>query len=360
MEPSHTREDRSQVEAFADRVLDVLNAGATTLLLSLGHRSGLFDALAAAGPGTSAQLAERAGLTERYVREWLGGMTVAGVVHFDPSTGEFSLPDAHAQVLCRGAAENMAVFAQYIPLLARVEDEILDCFRNGGGVPYSRYPRFHEVMAEDSAQTVLSVLFSDILPLVPGLTERLDHGIRTLDLGCGRGLALAALAARFPRSRFTGYDLSDEAIGQARATARARGLDNLAFSVRDLRSYDRDAEPGAFDFVTTFDAVHDQPAPQALLRGIRRTLAADGVYLMQDIHGAGRLEGDLDHPLGPLLYTISCLHCMTVSLAQDGAGLGAMWGRERAEAMLREAGFRSIDIHRLPHDVQNDYYVVRP
>lgn len=370
MEPSHAPKDPSpspanssadEAEAFSTRVLDLLNAGATSLLLSLGHRSGLFDALAKAGAVTSAQLAERAGLEERYVREWLAGMTVARVVNYEPTTAAFSLPDAHAQVLCRGgAAGNMAVFAQYIPLLGRVEDDILRCFREGGGVPYSRYPRFHEVMAEDSEQTVLSVLFSHILPLVPGLRERLEHGIRVLDVGCGRGLALNALAARYPLSRFSGYDLSKDAIDHARAIAHARKLDNLRFSVRDLKSYDRDAEPGAYDLVTTFDAVHDQPDPLALLTGIRRTLAEGGVYLMQDIHGASRLEGDLEHPLGPFLYTISCLHCMTVSLAQDGAGLGAMWGRERAEALLHEAGFRTIEVHRLPHDPQNDYFIVRP
>ena len=356
-----TTKKADDLETFSARVLDLLNAGATTLLLSLGHRSRLFDVLSRSGAATSVELAERAGLNERYVREWLAGMTVARVIEFEPATSRFSLPEVHAQLLCRGsAAGNMAVFAQYIPLLASVEDDILECFRNGGGVPYSRYARFHEVMAEDSEQTVLSALFSHILPLVPGLSERLDRGIRVLDVGCGRGLALNALATRFPNSRFTGYDLSEEAIGYAVETARGKGLANLSFAVRDLRRFDRDAEPEAYDLVTTFDAVHDQPDPQALLRGIRRTLTGSGVYLMQDIHGTSHLEKDLDHPLGPLLYTISCLHCMTVSLAQRGAGLGAMWGRERAEAMLREAGFRSIHVHRLEHDPQNDYYVVRP
>ena len=347
--------------AFSDRMLELLNAGATCLLVSLGHRTGLFDALAGAAGLTSEQLARRSGLDERYVREWLGGMTVARVVDHEPASRRFSLSAAHADSLCRAStAGNMAVFAQYIPLLAGVEDDILGCFRSGGGVPYSRYARFHEVMAEDSAQTVLSCLYTHILPLVPELAQRLERGIRVLDAGCGRGLALADLAARFPRSRFTGFDLSDAAIGHARQLASQRGLANLAFEVRDLRSFDRDAPDEAFDLVTTFDAVHDQPDPLALLRGIRRALAPDGIYLMQDIHGAGRVEGDLDHPLGPLLYTISLFHCMTVSLAQGGSGLGAMWGRQRAEALLREAGFRGIDVHRLPHDPQNDYYVIRP
>jgi 2-polyprenyl-3-methyl-5-hydroxy-6-metoxy-1,4-benzoquinol methylase len=356
-EPTATQ---SEVDAFAERLLGLLNAGATCLLISLGHRTGLFDVMADSAPLTSEELAARAELDERYVREWLAGMSVARIVEHDAGGQRFSLPAAHGNSLTRrNPGGNMAVFAQYVPLLGRVEDELLECFRKGGGVEYSRYTRFHEVMAEDSGQTVLSSLFSHILPLVPGLIERLERGIRVLDLGCGRGLALQALAARFPNSSFVGYDLSESAIAYAAKRAAQCGLDNVRFYTRDLSSFDGDAEPGAFDFVTTFDAVHDQKDPLALLRGIRRTLAPGGVYLMQDIHGAGHVGGDMDHPMGPLLYTISCMHCMTVSLAQGGAGLGAMWGRARADEFLREAGFESIEIHRLAHDPQNDYYVIR-
>lgn len=233
------------------------------------------------------------------------------------------------------------------------------CFREGGGVPYERYGRFHEVMAEDSAQTVLAVLHSHILPLVPGLTERLARGIDVLDLGCGRGLALLDLAARYPESRLTGYDLSAEAIGFARDEARARGLANVRFEPRDLSDFDVAAEPEAFDFVTTFDAIHDQARPAAVLRGIARTLRPDGVYLMQDIRASSHVHENLEHPLGTFLYTVSCAHCMTVSLAQGGEGLGTMWGRQKAGELLRAAGFTRIEIHELPHDLQNDYYVIR-
>lgn len=255
---------------------------------------------------------------------------------------------------------DLSVFAQYIPLLATVEDDILRCFREGGGVPYERFERFHEVMEEDSGQTVLAALHEHILPLVPGLRERLEAGIDVADLGCGRGRAVLDLASSFPASRFVGYDLSEEATDYATAAAQARGLTNVRFEARDLSDYDTTAPPAAFDLVTTFDAVHDQARPAALLRGIRRSLRADGVYLMQDIHAHGRLTKDLDHPVGSFLYCISLMHCMTVSLAQGGEGLGTMWGRERALPMLREAGFRQVEVHRLAHDFQNDYYVARP
>ena len=350
--------DADRADAFADRLVETLNHGALTLMISVGHRTGLFDAMADSQPRSSTMLADRAGLDERYVREWLGAMTTGRIVDHDPETGNYLLPDEHASFLSRkSAADNIAVFAQYIPLLGSVEDDIVACFSDGGGVPYDRFPRFHEVMAEDSGQSVLSSLFEHILPLVPGLEDRLEQGIEVLDLGCGQGLALRALAERFPRSRFTGYDLSVQAVDEARSMAE--GLTNLRFEARDLSDFDASAEPAAFDLVTTFDAVHDQARPRALLAGIRRTLAPGGVYLMQDIHASSDVANNLDHPLGTLLYTVSTMHCMTVSLAQDGEGLGAMWGRELAEALLREAGFDAVEVHRLDHDIQNDYYVVR-
>jgi 2-polyprenyl-3-methyl-5-hydroxy-6-metoxy-1,4-benzoquinol methylase len=241
-----------------------------------------------------------------------------------------------------------------------VEDDIVECFHRGGGVPYERFGRFHDVMAEESAQTVLSVLFTHILPLVSEIAEKLEAGISALDLGCGRGLALQMLADRYPASSFVGYDLSTEAVTHANEQAAERGLENIRFEARDLSTFDVDAEPESFEFVMTFDAVHDQARPLAMLKGIRRSLTADGVYLMQDIRGSSHVERNVDHPGAPLLYMISCMHCMTVSLAQGGDGLGAMWGEEKARELLAEAGFTSVAVHRLEHDVFNAYYVVRP
>jgi SAM-dependent methyltransferase len=356
-----TTYDESRAEAFAGRVLDILNDGAVAVMMSVGHRTGLFDALRESGAATSEELAAAAGLDERYVREWLGAMTTGRIVELDPATLRYSLPAEHAAWLTRAASpDNLAVEAQWITSLSTVEDDIVECFRSGGGVPYERYPRFHEVMAEESAQTVLSVLFSHILPLVPGMGERLEDGASLLDLGCGRGRALLMLAERFPASTFRGYDLSTDAVAFASKQAGERGLENVAFEQRDLSSFDADAEPEAFAFVTTFDAVHDQARPLALLKGIHRTLAPNGVYLMQDIQGSSHQHENLDHPGGPLLYMISCMHCMTVSLAQGGDGLGAMWGEQRARELLAEAGFTSVDVHLLEHDPFNAYFVVRP
>src|SRR6266481_658233 len=220
--------DSLKANAFAERLLRTLNDGALCLMISVGHRTGLLDAMRDVAAATSAEIAAKAGLNERYVREWLGAMVTGHIVDVDPATNRFSLPAEHAAFLTRAAAaDNIGVFTQYIALLGSVEDDIVECFKSGGGVPYERFPRFHEVMAEDSGQSVLSSLESHILPLVPGLADRLAHGINVLDVGCGRGRIMIRLAELFPKSRFAGMDLSEEAIRRARIEAADRRLTNI-------------------------------------------------------------------------------------------------------------------------------------
>lgn len=344
---------------FDEWFVTALNSGALMLMISVGHRTGLFDTMSEMDWTDSVELAKQADLNERYVREWLGAMATGGVVEVNESD-KFRLPEEHAQFLTRNTElDNLAAMAQYISVLGSVEDEVVECFHKGGGVPYEKYTRFHEVMAEDSGMTVLDALEDHILPLIPGLAEKLQQGISVLDVGCGRGKAMLKMAELFPASRFKGLDLSDEAIGWARMEAKKRELENVEFEIRDATTFDRTAEPDAYDLVTTFDAIHDQAKPLAVLKGIHTTLKPDGIYLMQDIHSTGHVHKDMDHPLGPALYTVSTMHCMSVSLAQGGEGLGAMWGREKAMELLNKAGFSNIEIHRLDHDIQNDYYVIK-
>jgi ubiquinone/menaquinone biosynthesis C-methylase UbiE len=287
-------------------------------------------------------------------------MVTGRIINMEPHSMRFSLPPEHAASLTRAAgADNVAVFTQYLALLGSVEDDIVECFKKGGGVPYSKVPRFHEVMAEDSGQSVLSSLERHVLPLVPGLQEQLAAGIHVLDLGCGRGRIMNRLAEAYPRSRFTGIDLSSEAIQFAWGEAADKRLRNIEFIVADLSDFDIKAEIEAFDWVATFDAIHDQAKPLNVLKGIYRTLKPNGIYLMQDIKGSSYVHKNLDHPLAPFLYTVSCMGCMTVSLAQGGEGLGAMWGEEKTREYLKKAGFRSIVKHELAHDIQNNWYVIR-
>ncbi|MEO8096684.1 MAG: class I SAM-dependent methyltransferase [Acidobacteriota bacterium] len=342
-------------EEFAGRLMGAFNDGALCLMISVGHRTGLFDTMAAMPPATCAEIAATAELKERYVREWLGAMVTSGVVEIDGETNRYHLPQGHAACLTRGP-ENMAGLAQYIAELGSVESLIVDCFRNGGGVPYEKYPRFHEIMAEDSAQFVGAALEPLILPLVDGLVQRLQTGIHVLDVGCGRGLTMTRLAELYPNSHFKGLDFSRETIDFAQADASAKGLSNLTFQAADAALPFGENE---FDWITSFDAIHDQGQPLEVLRNIHRALKPEGVYLMQEIRSSSHHHGDIGHPLGTVLYTVSCMHCMTVSLAQGGEGLGAMWGEETTRAYLQRAGFQSIEKRELPHDIQNNWYIVR-
>lgn len=349
--------DENKAEAFAERFTGTLNEAAVAVMSSLGHRAGLFDALAAHPGLTSAALAGEIGVSERYLREWLGVMVTSGVVDYDPGAASYILPPEHAAFLTRAASpDNMAVTTQFIGLAASVEDKLLERFKSGEGLCYHHFDRFHEVMAEDSAQLVVANLTDAILPVVPGLVERLKRGIDVADFGCGGGRAMMALAKAFPNSRFVGFDLCEDAFRETATAAAFEGLANLGFEARDLSS---GAPVGTFDLITAFDAVHDQADPKGFLRLVRQSLRPGGVFLMQDIGGSRDLEKNIPNPFAPLLFMISSMHCMPISLGQGGPGLGAMWGVETAEEYLAETGFAAVETHRLPHDPINAYFVAR-
>ncbi|MDZ4656305.1 MAG: class I SAM-dependent methyltransferase [Bythopirellula sp.] len=341
--------------AFAERMLNAVNEASLMLMTSIGHRTGLFDRLAEMSPATSEQIATRCELNERYVREWLGAMVTGRIVEYNPATKKYHLPAEHAACLTREAGtDNIASVAQWIAVLGAVEDEVTAAFEHGRGVPYSSYKRFHEVMASESALTVVAALDDHILPLIPGIQAQLEQGINVADLGCGSGLALMHLAERFPKSQFTGLDFSIEAISNARGIAEKRGLRNVQFHVQDAAKWKLKHE---LDLIFTFDAIHDQARPDLVLENIRQALRPGGVYLMQDIAASSHVDKNIDRPLGPTLYTISCMHCMSVSLASGGMGLGAAWGKEKALEMLAEAGFENVRVEQLEHDILNYYYV---
>lgn len=342
---------------FSEQMLDVLNKAAVALMTSIGHQTGLFDTMASLPPATSERIARAADLNERYVREWLGAMVTGGIIDYDPVAETYFLPGEHAAFLTRAASpNNLAVATQFIPLLGAVEAEILHAFKHGGGVPYSSYPTFHRVMAEESNQTVVSALIDSILPIAPGIVDALREGIDALDVGCGSGRAVLLLASEFPQSRFAGYDFSEEAIAAARAAAERLGLANARFEVRDLAEMN---EPGRYRLITAFDAIHDQAQPRRVLKAIAEALSPDGIFLMQDIRASSHVHQNLDHPMGAFTYTVSCLHCMTVSLAHGGEGLGAAWGEEKALELLAEAGFPRVAVRQLPHDIINNYYIAK-
>ena len=349
--------DLEAAERFGERVAGALNDASLALMLSVGHRAGLLDTLGELPPSTAAEIARSCGLHERYVREWLAAMTTAGVVVYDPANGTYHLPTEHAACLTRAAGpENLARLAQFIPLMATVEKPLLDCFCNGGGVPYSEYGDFHRIMAEESAATHDAGLLTEVLPLVPGLTERLSSGIDVLDVGCGSGHAVNVIATAFPDSRFVGYDFSEEGIARGRREAAELGLTNATFEVVDVA---RIVEEDQFDFITAFDAIHDQAEPRTVLANIARALRSDGAFLMVDIAASSNLEDNIEHPMATFLYMISTMHCTPVSLSLGGEGLGTMWGEQVARQLLAEAGFGPVEVKTIESDPLNHYFVVR-
>ncbi|MGI9353396.1 MAG: class I SAM-dependent methyltransferase [Rhizobiaceae bacterium] len=341
--------------AFLDRISMMLNDSAVIIMLSVGHRLKLFDTLADLPPGTCEEIAEAANLNKRYIREWLAVMVTGGVINYNAPTKTYDFPPEHAACLTTsGQFGNLAVYSQFAALAGSMQEQLIEVFRSGEGIPYSNYPCFHQIMSEDSDQTVVGNLLETIEMLSPELIQRLEIGIDVLDAGCGAGHAVIRLAELFPKSRITGIDLCEDAITMAETETCNRGVTNVLFQASDLTYYE---EVEKFDLVTSFDAVHDMKNPQGMLMTINKALRQGGIHIMQDIGGSAHLENNLKFPFASFLYAISCVHCTPVSLAQGGKGLGAMWGWETAQSMLESAGFADISKTVLPHDPMNVWFV---
>ncbi|MBI2207024.1 MAG: class I SAM-dependent methyltransferase [Candidatus Rokubacteria bacterium] len=350
-----TELDKRRVQEFARSLFGHYTSGLLTLMVDIGHKTGLFEALAR-GAATSAELAERAALDERYVREWLGAVTTGGLVEYDATSGVFTLPPEHAVCLTGTSSRNLAANSQVLAMLAQRLSRVATCFRTGGGVPYAEFrPDFTDY--QDGSWRLLydGLLIKGFLPAAKGLPERLRAGIRVADVGCGTGHAVNLMAREFPASTFTGYDFSAEAIDRARGEADRMGVPNARFEALDVTTLP--AEP-KFDLITSFDAIHDQRDPATTLRRIAGALAPNGLYFMLEPRAATKLEANVGNPFAPYLYGMSVLHCMTVSLADGGAGLGTAWGEDKARQMLREAGFTSIEVVAAPGP-QNSIYICR-
>jgi SAM-dependent methyltransferase len=347
--------DPAKVEEFAGRLMSVFTGSMLSYMIDLGHRTGLFSA-AAQGPATSEELADRASLTERYVREWLGAMVTGGIVDYDPTTTTYSLPPERAACLTEGPT-NMAPWAGMNTHLGKHVHQVARVFREGGGVPYAEYrPEFTDVMDALGRDVFDGLLIDAHLPLVPGLVEQLRAGARAADVCCGTGHALVLMAREFPASTFVGYDLDEGAIARARAEAGGAGLTNVSFEVRDAARLDVD-EP--FNAIFVWDAIHDQVDPAAVLGRINAALVDGGQFVMTEPRGADRLEDNIANPMAPILFACSTLHCLTVSLAHGGAGIGTVFGEQLARQMLTAAGFVDIQLHPAPGDPVNAVYVTR-
>jgi len=356
------------MEDFTAKLIDILNKGALNLALGIGYKHRIFDTLADLNkPVTIQELAAASGLNTRYLKEWLGIVVTGGILdlgeNLDGEETYFLPPERAAFLTRRAGSNNLGVYTQEIPLLTQCALEAVSAgFASGNGVPFSHYPDFQQFMGELADAKHEKMLVSEFLPSVDGgrLLARLEAGLRVCDLGCGQGVAVNLMAAAFPNSTFTGIDNHPGAITTARRAAQAARLSNAVFEEADAAGLAGDARwRQRFDYICAFDAIHDQTRPLEALRGIRYMLAPGGLFSMVDIKAGSRHGDNLEHPMGPFLYTVSLMHCMPVGLNDNGTGLGMMWGRQQAQALLEGAGFERVEPTEMDYDPFNLHYLCR-
>ncbi|GAA4413499.1 class I SAM-dependent methyltransferase [Quisquiliibacterium transsilvanicum] len=331
--------DKERAQRFMHKVIGDVATTLSGALVLVGDSTGLFRAMAGAGPLSADEVAQRSGVHPRYAQEWLGAMTCSGYVEHDPATDRFELPDEHAMYLTDPQSEAwlLGMFTG-LPAMMAMAPRLADAFRSGGGVPFAEFGEALPVALEQMNRSVYeSRLVRTWLPAVPAAVERLQAGGRAIDVGCGTGVVPLLLARAFPQASIEGLDLDARSIAIARSYAEREGLqDRVRFVNASAEALS--GQPG-YDLVTTFDVVHDLPDPLGVLQRIRGALAEGGTYLMVEPKVDDLLEKNRENPFGRMLFAISCLHCVPQSLAQGGPGLGACWGPTRARELAAEAGF---------------------
>lgn len=346
--------DTDRTEAFAGTMLQVANAAMLGLTISVGHRTGLYATLAGLEPATAEDVAEAAALNPRGVREWLAAQVTGGIVDYDATTGTYVLPREHAVLLTDTAGpDNVGRMMTAIAPFAGLESDVVHALRTGGGIPVERMRDVQSFQGELTRPIHDASLLEGVLPAVPGLVDRLRSGLDVLDLGCGEGHAANLIADAFPASRVTGYDFSAPNIAAARAEASRLSLRNVGFEQRDAA----DLPPERFDLVLALDVIHDVADPDGTLRATHDGLRRGGVLLQAEHALSSRLDENIGHPLMPLLYAVSLFHCVPLSLAYDGAGLGLAWGETEIREALARAGFSGVVVPDVPTDPMNRYFI---
>jgi 2-polyprenyl-3-methyl-5-hydroxy-6-metoxy-1,4-benzoquinol methylase len=333
--------DQAKLEAFVGQAVTDMGAAISGLLLHLGDRLGLYKAMAGAGPLTSAELAQRTGTVERYVREWLGNQAAGGYVIYDPAERTFELPPEQAMVL---ADEDSPVFlAGAFETIASCyvdHDVFVDAFRTGAGVGWHEHdPRLYSGVVRLFRPGYAAYLVQDWLPALDGVVDKLRAGASVADVGCGLGASTVIMAQAFERSTFVGFDIHEASIEAARQAAKQAGVNEWAkFAIATAKDF-----PGHdYDLVCLFDALHDMGDPVGAARRIREALAPNGTLLLVEPNAGDALEQNLN-PVGRTYYGLSTVVCTPGSLAQEvGLGLGAQAGQQQLTAVLHEAGFSHV------------------
>lgn len=316
-------------------------AGAIGVFMAyLGDQAGVFTALDEAGPVTVEGLAAKTGMNEKYLREWLGSVSAAGYVTYDPSAETYSLSEEQALVFTReGQPACMQGFFQAIVSQYEEHEKAVDTFRTGAGRPWSEQsPCCFCATDRFFRPGYQAHLLTEWIPALSGVEDKLRAGAKVADIGCGLGSSTVMMAQAFPESTFVGIDFHEPSIEKARKQASEAGVDNVEFQVASAQDF----SGGDFDFACIFDALHDMGDPVGAARHIRETLKDDGTFMLVEPMAGDSLSENL-HPLGQIYYGFSTTACVPASLAQDvGYGLGAQAGQKRLTEVLNAAGFTNV------------------
>jgi len=351
--------DPEALKRFSLSVWGYKQGEIVSLMIHIGDRLGLYRALQGAGPVTAAELAERTGLKERWLFEWLRGQAAARLLDYhDPD--RFELTPVGAAVLADEAGSLAFAAGAFSPQSSpEVIDKLCNAFRTGIGLSYQELgPNAAHRTERMLGPWVRQALVPKIIPALDGVQQKLERGATVADVGCGSGLALASMAAAFPKSTFHGYDPSTHAVANCETKVREQQLDNMqAFNASG------EALPSVptYDFIITFDCLHDMTRPAAVIESIRKALKPDGTWLIKDIRSTPDFKKNMRNPMLAMFYGFSVSACMSSALSEPGgAGLGTLgFNPEVAERMVRAAGFTRFKPHDFD-DPSNLYYEVQP
>jgi 2-polyprenyl-3-methyl-5-hydroxy-6-metoxy-1,4-benzoquinol methylase len=353
--------DPDKLKLYSFQVFSKLEGAVTSGMIHLGDRLGLYAALAAADePLSTAELAERVGLHERWVREWAYNQGAAKLIEVDADE-RFSLSPEAAAVLASPdhPAFGIGMFHRFPQMMGSL-DHMPESFRTGLGHDYDSHGCEGAVGIERSFEPWSNAnLVPVVLPTLSGAVDKLNAGAQVVDIGCGAGGAVLQMATAFPNSTFVGYDISQFALGRAAEKLEQSGVSNASF--HDPRDAPLPTD-NSIDVITTFDCIHDMTHPQQMMSMIRSAIAEDGTWLLVDIKARDTFgENALKNPMASLMYGVSVLSCMSSAMsAPDGEGLGTLGLPEsKAREMSAAAGFtrfRKLDVD---HSV-NAFYEIRP
>jgi SAM-dependent methyltransferase len=333
--------DSSKVEAFMGQVITDMGAIISAPLIALGDRLGLYKGMAGAGPLTSQELADKVGVAERPLREWLRNQAAGGYVSYDPDTDTYTLPDEHVLALADEDSPLyvLAIFDSVAALYAK-EREIEEAFRSGSGMGWHQHdPRLFHGTERFFRPGYRAHLVPEWIPALDGVQEKLERGAKVADIGCGHGASTVIMAKAFPNSEFFGFDYHDASIEQARTRAADAGLEErITFEVAPAKSVSGED----YDLVCVFDCLHDMGDPLGAAKHIREVLAPDGTWMIVEPFAKDTVQENLN-PVGRVFYGASTVICTPASLAQEvGLALGAQAGEAQLASLIREAGFTRV------------------